>query len=181
MSGARRLAIAVSIAWVGFWFFGYYTDPYLGVRGIGPFPVIGVCPVAIPWASWWVLEPYPQSRATMRATEPLRCNCWRISLFSRFSAEYSSRHAWHSPPTSVVRSALHTNRVALFCWGSTSRTRTASQWTARCVLGQDRIDCGEWSSKWRRLGGFGASGARRRTIFSKKASSTPRIVDEFSR
>ena len=53
MSGPRRLAIVLSIAWVAFFFFGYYTDRYDGFRA-GPFLVLGVCPVAISWAVWWV-------------------------------------------------------------------------------------------------------------------------------
>ena len=52
MSGPRRLAVALSVAWVSFFLFGYYTDP--SPFRIGPFMVLGVCPVAVPWAVWWV-------------------------------------------------------------------------------------------------------------------------------
>jgi hypothetical protein len=55
LSGKKRLAIVLSVAWLLFWAWSYFDSAFVSFENkLSGFLLFGLLPVAVPWSAGWV-------------------------------------------------------------------------------------------------------------------------------
>ena len=64
LDGKTRLFIALSVAWLIFWAWGYLVERHMALTTrIEGFTLFGILPVAIPWTIAWIWKGFRNDRS----------------------------------------------------------------------------------------------------------------------